>query len=225
MPTPRLLGVSKRWCCFGSHTLPSRTVALITQSYPAEQVALLTQSYPADLEATLLQLGLATSTSSFSAAGALDGEELLPIELLVSRHRKLHMKLASRKANVRAMPRAVSGRGRLRSCRPENVECPNKIVSQTACTTQQKHRRNRELCMDRLARHNRDIKGTVSSAWDLELFALTRLTAWHARPGIPQLFTRRAHNRRRTKSASNVQLQSLGCSREAHRTHGSTCTA
>ena len=45
-------------------------------------MALLTQSYPADLEATLLQLGLATSTSSFSAAGALDGEELLPIELL-----------------------------------------------------------------------------------------------------------------------------------------------
>ena len=52
VPTPRLLGVSRRWCCFGSHTLPSRTVALITQSYPA------------DLEATLLQLGLATSTSS-----------------------------------------------------------------------------------------------------------------------------------------------------------------
>ena len=50
-PTPRLLGASKRWCCFGSHTLPLRTVALLTQSYPAE------------LEVTLLQLGLATSTS------------------------------------------------------------------------------------------------------------------------------------------------------------------
>ena len=36
VPTPRLLGVAKRWCCFGSHTLPSRTVALLTQSYPAE---------------------------------------------------------------------------------------------------------------------------------------------------------------------------------------------
>ena len=36
VPTPRLLGVSGRWCCFGSHTLPSRTVALLTQSYPAE---------------------------------------------------------------------------------------------------------------------------------------------------------------------------------------------
>ena len=34
-PTPRLLGVAKRWCCFGSYTLPSRTVALFTQSYPA----------------------------------------------------------------------------------------------------------------------------------------------------------------------------------------------
>ena len=50
MPTPRLLGVSGR-CCFGSHTLPSRTVALLTQSYPAER------------EETLLQLGFATSTS------------------------------------------------------------------------------------------------------------------------------------------------------------------
>ena len=45
-------------------------------------MALITQSYPADLEATLLQLGLATSTLSFSEAEALDGEELLPIELL-----------------------------------------------------------------------------------------------------------------------------------------------
>ena len=35
VPTPRLLGDAKRWCCFGRHTLPSRTVALITQSYPA----------------------------------------------------------------------------------------------------------------------------------------------------------------------------------------------
>ena len=42
----------------------------------------MTQSYPADFEATLLQLGLATSTLSFSAAGALDGEELLDVELL-----------------------------------------------------------------------------------------------------------------------------------------------
>ena len=41
----------------------------------------MTQSYPADFEATLLQLGLATSTSSFSATGALDGEELLHVEL------------------------------------------------------------------------------------------------------------------------------------------------
>ena len=35
VPTRRLLGVAKRWCCFGSHTLPSRTVALFAQSYPA----------------------------------------------------------------------------------------------------------------------------------------------------------------------------------------------
>ena len=45
VPTPRLLGDSKRWCCFGSHTLPSRTVALLTQLYPA------------DLEVTLSQRG------------------------------------------------------------------------------------------------------------------------------------------------------------------------
>ena len=51
VPTPRLLGALKRWCCFGSHTLPLRTVALLTQSYPAE------------LEVTLLQLGIETSTS------------------------------------------------------------------------------------------------------------------------------------------------------------------
>ena len=37
VPTPRLLGVTGRWCCFGSHTLPSRRVALLTQSYPAER--------------------------------------------------------------------------------------------------------------------------------------------------------------------------------------------
>ena len=37
VPTPRLQGVSGRWCCFGSHTLPSRTVALLTQTYPAER--------------------------------------------------------------------------------------------------------------------------------------------------------------------------------------------
>ena len=35
VPTPPLLGDAKRWCCFGSQTLPSRTVALIMQSYPA----------------------------------------------------------------------------------------------------------------------------------------------------------------------------------------------
>ena len=33
---PATRGVpTKRWCCFGSDTLPSRTVALCTQSYPA----------------------------------------------------------------------------------------------------------------------------------------------------------------------------------------------
>ena len=37
--------------------------------------------------------------------------------------------------------------------------------------------------MDRLARRNKDIKGTVSCAWDREPSALTRLTAWHARRG------------------------------------------
>ena len=56
---------------------------------PLRTVALLTQSYPAELEETLLQLGLATSTSRLSGlecgttpAGALDVEELWPIELL-----------------------------------------------------------------------------------------------------------------------------------------------
>ena len=44
VPTPRLLGASKRWCCFGSHALPSRTVALITQSYPAGTGALVTST-------------------------------------------------------------------------------------------------------------------------------------------------------------------------------------
>ena len=43
-PTPRLLGDAKRWCCFGRHTLPSRMVALITQSYPeAFEVTLSTE--------------------------------------------------------------------------------------------------------------------------------------------------------------------------------------
>ena len=72
VPTPRLLGVSGRWCCFGSHTLPSRTVALLTQSYPAELGG-----------NSLTTWGDSrTSTTIFSAGGALDGEELLPIELL-----------------------------------------------------------------------------------------------------------------------------------------------
>ena len=53
----------KRWCCFGSHTLPSRTVALLTQSYPAER-GVGDADDPADFEETLLPLGLATSTSS-----------------------------------------------------------------------------------------------------------------------------------------------------------------
>ena len=37
MPTTRLLGASKRWCCFSAVIpCPLRTVALLTQSYPAE---------------------------------------------------------------------------------------------------------------------------------------------------------------------------------------------
>ena len=49
-------------------------------------MALLTQSYPAELEETLLQLGLANFNFEIyrasRRAGALDGEELWPIELL-----------------------------------------------------------------------------------------------------------------------------------------------
>ena len=41
---PRLLGRRQTVVLFGSHTLPSRTVALLTQTYPAERGALVTQT-------------------------------------------------------------------------------------------------------------------------------------------------------------------------------------
>ena len=74
MPTPRLLGVSKRWCCFGSHTLPSRTVALNGGVGDADD--------PADFEATLCNLGsrLPLRAAAFRArrATVLRDRGLLP---------------------------------------------------------------------------------------------------------------------------------------------------
>ena len=69
----------------GAHPTASgrrQTVVLFRQSYPALTNGGVVDAVLRNLEETLVQLGVSTSTTSFSAEGALDGEELLPIELL-----------------------------------------------------------------------------------------------------------------------------------------------